>query len=70
MSLPTTDVSESLMTCLQSTSAPPLNYFINIRTFISKHFKTLFDNVLKCIGACPSCLLPPRLLATCDAPAS
>jgi hypothetical protein len=42
---PTTDEIRSLMICLQSTSVLPLKYYINIRTFISKHLKTLLQRV-------------------------
>jgi hypothetical protein len=43
MPSPTTDESESLKICLQYLSVIPLNYYINILTFISKHLKTLLQ---------------------------
>jgi hypothetical protein len=43
MPSPTTDESGSLKICLQYLSVLPLNYYINIHTFISKHLKTLLQ---------------------------
>jgi hypothetical protein len=45
MPSPTTDESGSLKICLQYLSVLPLNYYINIHTFISKHLKTLLQHV-------------------------
>ena len=43
MPSPTIEESGSLKICLQYLSVLPLNYYINIHTFISKHLKTLLQ---------------------------
>jgi hypothetical protein len=48
MPSPTTDESGSLNICLQYLSVLPLNYYINIHTFISKHLKKLLQRAEMC----------------------